>query len=74
MEPKESMFTRSVSPEKAPDKPTYVEIEFEQVQSQSSVDLVPPPVARHQHSWGTNTVVAETPTAVNPMLRFLSLS
>ena len=23
------MFTRSVSPEKAPDKPTYVEIEFE---------------------------------------------
>ena len=23
------MFTRSVSPEQAPDKPTYVEIEFE---------------------------------------------
>lgn len=28
-EPSESMFTRSVSPEQAPDKPTYVEIEFE---------------------------------------------
>ena len=29
MEPSESMFTRSVSPEQAPDKPTYLEIEFE---------------------------------------------
>ncbi len=29
VEPDEDMFTRSVSPEKAPDKPTYVEIEFE---------------------------------------------
>lgn len=29
VEPSESMFTRSVSPEQAPDKPTYVEIEFE---------------------------------------------
>lgn len=29
VEPDESMFTRSVSPESAPDKPTYVEIEFE---------------------------------------------
>ena len=29
IEPNEDMFTRSVSPEKAPDKPTYVEIEFE---------------------------------------------
>jgi argininosuccinate synthase len=29
-EPSESMFTRSVSPEQAPDKPTYIEIEFEQ--------------------------------------------
>lgn len=28
VEPDESMFTRSVSPEAAPDKPTYVEIEF----------------------------------------------
>ncbi|KAG7668333.1 hypothetical protein KSW81_002225 [Nannochloris sp. 'desiccata'] len=28
-EPSESMFTRSVSPEQAPDTPTYVEIEFE---------------------------------------------
>jgi argininosuccinate synthase len=30
VEPDEDMFTRSVSPENAPDKPTYVEIEFEQ--------------------------------------------
>ncbi|PKU25300.1 argininosuccinate synthase [Telmatospirillum siberiense] len=30
VEPFEDMFTRSVSPEKAPDKATYVEIEFEQ--------------------------------------------
>lgn len=29
MEPSESMFTRSVSPEQAPDEPTYIEIEFE---------------------------------------------
>jgi argininosuccinate synthase len=29
VEPDEDMFTRSVSPEKAPDKPTYVEIGFE---------------------------------------------
>ena len=29
MEPSESMFTRSVSPEQAPDTPTYLEIEFE---------------------------------------------
>jgi len=28
-EPSEDMFTRSVSPEEAPDKPTYIEIEFE---------------------------------------------
>ncbi|KAI8472166.1 MAG: argininosuccinate synthase [Monoraphidium minutum] len=28
-EPDESMFTRSVSPEQAPDKPTYIEIGFE---------------------------------------------
>ena len=28
VEPDEDMFTRSVAPEKAPDKPTYVEIEF----------------------------------------------
>ena len=28
IEPSESMYTRSVAPEKAPDKPTYVEIEF----------------------------------------------
>ncbi|KDD72800.1 arginosuccinate synthase, partial [Helicosporidium sp. ATCC 50920] len=28
-EPSDSMFTRSVSPEAAPDRPTYVEIEFE---------------------------------------------
>jgi len=28
-EPAEDMFTRSVSPEAAPDKPTYVEIQFE---------------------------------------------
>jgi len=27
-EPHDDMFTRSVSPEKAPDKPTYIEIEF----------------------------------------------
>ncbi len=33
VEPKESMFTRSVSPEKAPDKATYVELEFEKVPS-----------------------------------------
>ena len=29
VEPSEAMFTRSVSPEEAPDKPTYIEIEFE---------------------------------------------
>ena len=29
MEPSESMFTRSVSPEQAPDTPMYLEIEFE---------------------------------------------
>jgi argininosuccinate synthase len=29
VEPDEDMYTRSVSPEKAPDNPTYVEIEFE---------------------------------------------
>ncbi len=29
VEPHEDMFTRSVSPEKAPEKPTYIEIEFE---------------------------------------------
>ncbi len=29
IEPSEAMFTRSVSPEEAPDKPTYIEIEFE---------------------------------------------
>lgn len=29
MEPSESMFTRSVSPEQAPNEPTYVTIEFE---------------------------------------------
>ncbi|WP_456388335.1 argininosuccinate synthase [Desulfolithobacter sp.] len=29
-EPEENMFKLTVSPEKAPDKPTYVEIEFEQ--------------------------------------------
>ena len=29
IEPEEKMFTRSVSPEVAPDKPTYIEIEFE---------------------------------------------
>lgn len=29
VEPSDSMFTRSVSPEQAPDQPTYVEIEFE---------------------------------------------
>jgi argininosuccinate synthase len=29
VEPDEIMFTRSVSPEKAPDTPTYVEVEFE---------------------------------------------
>ncbi len=28
VEPDEEMFTRTVAPEKAPDKPTYVEIEF----------------------------------------------
>jgi len=28
-EPADDMFTRSVSPEQAPDKPTYIEIEFE---------------------------------------------
>ena len=29
VEPGEEMFTRSVSPEQAPDKSTYLEIEFE---------------------------------------------
>jgi argininosuccinate synthase len=29
VQPDESMFTRSVAPEKAPDTPTYIEIEFE---------------------------------------------
>ena len=29
IEPDEDMFTRSVSPEKAPDQPTYLEVEFE---------------------------------------------
>jgi len=29
VEPDDAMFTRSVAPEKAPDKPAYVEIEFE---------------------------------------------
>lgn len=28
-EPSQDMFTRSVSPEQAPDKPTYLEIDFE---------------------------------------------
>lgn len=28
-EPEEDMYTRSVSPEKAPDTPTYIEVEFE---------------------------------------------
>lgn len=31
VEPTESMFTRSCSPEDAPDEPTYIEIEFEKV-------------------------------------------
>jgi argininosuccinate synthase len=31
VEPDESMFSRSVSPEQAPDEPTYIEIEFAQV-------------------------------------------
>ena len=30
MEPSEDMFTRSVSPEQAPDKPTYIEVSFEE--------------------------------------------
>ena len=30
MEAREDMFTRSVSPEQAPDKPTYLNVEFEQ--------------------------------------------
>eukprot|EP00884_Botryococcus_braunii_P020860 jgi/Botrbrau1/7458/Bobra.0083s0023.1 len=30
VEPSESMFSRSVSPEQAPDKPTYIEIDFEE--------------------------------------------
>jgi argininosuccinate synthase len=30
VEPFEDMFTRSVSPENAPDQPTYIEVEFEQ--------------------------------------------
>lgn len=29
VEPSETMFTRSVSPEQAPDEPTYIEVEFE---------------------------------------------
>jgi len=29
VEPFDDMYTRSVSPEKAPDKPTYIEVEFE---------------------------------------------
>lgn len=29
VEPSESMFTRSVSPEQAPDQPSYIEIDFE---------------------------------------------
>lgn len=29
-EPSESMFTRSVSPEQAPDTPTYIEVDFEE--------------------------------------------
>jgi argininosuccinate synthase len=29
LEPEEAMFTRSVSPEEAPERPTYVEIDFE---------------------------------------------
>lgn len=29
VEPSEDMFTRSVSPEQAPDKPTYIEVDFE---------------------------------------------
>ena len=29
VEPSEDMFTRSVSPEQAPDKPSYIEIDFE---------------------------------------------
>jgi hypothetical protein len=33
------MFTRSVSPEKAPDKATYIEMDFERVR--------PPVAARH---------------------------
>ncbi|MBK20326.1 MAG: argininosuccinate synthase [Rhodospirillaceae bacterium] len=30
VEPDDAMFTRSVSPENAPDKPTYIEIEFDE--------------------------------------------
>ena len=30
VEAREDMFTRSVSPEQAPDKPTYLNVEFEQ--------------------------------------------
>ena len=40
VEPKESMFTRSVSPEKAPDKPTYIEMEFERVRMPVGVGFV----------------------------------
>jgi len=29
VEPSEDMFTRSVSPEQAPEKPTYIEMDFE---------------------------------------------
>ena len=30
MEAREDMYTRSVSPEQAPDKPTYLDLEFEE--------------------------------------------
>lgn len=30
IEPSEEMFTRSVSPEQAPDRPTYIEIDFKE--------------------------------------------
>lgn len=37
--PSESMFTRSVSPEQAPDEPTVVEIEFEKVRLSRAASL-----------------------------------
>ena len=54
------MFTRSVSPEKAPDTPTYVEIEFQQGDAVAvdGVALSPRPAADPLNELGGRTASA----------------